>query len=300
MTEAAAAQETAQPQEQQTTEAPTASEAEQLTTAVAIKDGRIFFGEEDLGLSPEELKNVGSLKRAAYKNFEEAAKLRKEWEAEKSKFTDVNYLLANPELANALDQYHQEKYAREYDEIQAREMQKNELLNQNLSPEQIELLMQAQAVISENKLLKERQEREALEAQERQKEEAIIAYQKEVLSAYESALKSAGLAPTPERIQRMKEYHMSVIGTEEEERIDESTLADFIKTSTKDDVSSLIGDLQDDGIIELLGEDIVKRIVKAHTARMQKSAKIQGSKKDAAPQDAERPSRPMRSFGLID
>lgn len=290
MTEQAPSAEPTQSTEPANTEAapqPASPEAQPPQVNISVKDGKLFINDEPSELTLDDIKKGREMKKAFYSKAEEGARLRKEAQEAFAKLNDPDFLLSDAERASRLEQYFIDKLAREHEQMQAEQMQKDELLSKNLAPEQVELLMEAQKILSENKRMKEENAKREQERAEQERQAALAEYNQKAEAAYAEALKIAGLKPTAKNLREMRDYHMSIIGSEAEDHFGELELSEHLKEAVRADTRETLSDIPDDVLLDFIGEDLVRRINKINAARIQKVGVVNKTPSTKEKEDAD-------------
>lgn len=220
-------------------------------------------GEEMQVTMDELLKSVQTAK-ASGKRFQEAASMRKEAEAARQELAALEeQLLRNPLEAMKKKGVPEQSIKKHYEDVLYQMYQYDQLSDEEKASRQ-EKLAQEQKMKEYEEKLKElelmKQEKEQLRFQEE------VAREEEVLtSQFLDALESQSVPNTPEAIQWMANYMVASIEAGNE--VDLSTAAAIYKQSTSKSLRSQIESLNEDQLLELIGE---KKLNKLRSKEIQK------------------------------
>lgn len=220
-------------------------------------------GEEMQVTMDELLKSVQTAK-ASGKRFQEAASMRKEAEAARQELAALEeQLLRNPLEAMKKKGVPEQSIKKHYEDVLYQMYQYDQLSDEEKAARQ-EKASQEQRIREYEEKLKELEQMK----QEKQQSQfqADVAKEEEALtSQFLEALDSSSVPSTPEAIQWMANYMVASIEAGNE--VDLTTAAAIYKQSTSKSLRSQIESLNEDQLLELIGE---KKLNKLRSKEIQK------------------------------
>jgi len=260
-----------QPNTQPTqTDAPDTTKAEVkdiIETAAPQQTHRITVDGQEIEVTTEELiRNFGKGK-AADKRFNEAAQMRKQAEGFINKLKSQEGFLEiaqDPRLGLDLEDI-------------AEKFLMNKIRQSQMSPEEkstYEKLQRLEAL--------EREKEEVARLQAEKENAALQAkytedYQKDIISA----LDQSGLPATEHTVKRMAYYLSKAL--EEGYELKSKDVVDLVKADYINEIKSLYGKLDGQKLMEMLGEDVAKKIRATDLSRIKNPIKKQESRTSEIP-----------------
>lgn len=225
-----------------------AADAEKLARKFKVKvDGAESEVDED------ELVRSYQLRKVSDKRLQEATQARKQAEEFVNLLKhDPIKLLSDPRIGHDV-----KKLAEEY--------LMKELENEMLTPEQKEL-REAKAKLKTYEEMKAEQEKAAVAAQEKQlMDHYTQKYQQDIISA----LDSSGLPRTEATVNRM--IHYMAQSLEKQYGFEATDVVDLVKMDYIRDTKALYAGVPDEVLLDILGDDIIKKVVKADLNKMKRN-----------------------------
>ena len=231
----------------------------------------VKVNEEDVEVSEEELIRGYGRMRAANEKFEKAAAI------EKNTAKLIETLKSDP--AKILE--HLGFDMRTYAEKVLAQQLEEELLPEE---ERERRRREADLQTREEKLKQQEEEKRQAEA---------AALQQKYASEYENtivtALKESGLPKTPQSVKRMAE--LMYANLEKGVDLDAKDLVQIVREDYLGDIKTLLGELEGDSLLELLGEDVAKKLRKADLARLNQKPEESTEKNDDTPRKRRKPKK---------
>lgn len=188
--------------------------------------------------------------RASHKVFEDAAKARKEAEEKLAKIKDPRELRKILQEAGVDFRKVSEEYLFE------------QLEEDNLTPEQKEL--------RELKRFKEEQERLAQERAQQEEQARLQAAEEHYTQHYDNqivkALEASALPRSPGVIRRVAQHMLTAL--ESDIDLDPADAIEMVRADYATDIKSVLGGLNENDLLQLLGDDVAGKIRKADLARV--------------------------------
>lgn len=218
------------------------------------KKARVKVDGQDMELTVEQLAKDYGLKASSMKRFEEAAKVRKEAES------FVENLLADPKSVLSHPKFQEKGFnLRQFAETVLRD----EIEKEMLSPEE---LQQRQKDKEFDDLKGWKQQQEDAKQQESYQRSKVAAEQK-YSTKFQEALDGAKLPKNPFTLKRMAEYQRQALRTGYD--LTSQELGDLVRDEATTDLKALTSHLDDETLINILGEEVVKKIREYDLKRVQ-------------------------------
>jgi hypothetical protein len=265
MTENIGATQVADAPSEETTEqaAIKADDASRLAKRYKVKiDGAESEVDED------ELVRSYQLRKVSDKRLQEATQSRKQAEEFVNLLkNDPIKLLSDPRIGHDV-----KKLAEEY--------LMKELENEMLSPEQREL-KETKSKLKSYEDWKQEQEKAAITAQEQQ---VVSHYTQKYQQDIISALDKSGLPRSESTVNRMINYMSQSL--ENGYGLEADDVVDLVKMDYIKDTKSLYQGVPDDVLLSILGDDIVKKVIKADLSRVRKNPAASAQRQQYSGQSA--------------
>lgn len=221
--------------------------------AKLVKKYKVKVDGVEAEVDEDELIRSYQLRKVSDKRLQEATQARKQAEEFVSLLkSDPIKLLKDPRIGHDV-----KKLAEEY--LMA------ELEQEMMSPEQREL-KEAKSKLKSYEDMKAQQEKEMTE---RQEQELIKHYQQNYQKEIISALDKSGLPRTEATVARMINYMAQNL--EKSYGLTADDVVELVKMDYIKDTKSLYAGVPDDVLLSILGDDIVKKVIKADLGRMKKN-----------------------------
>jgi len=242
--------------------------------AETVRKFKLKYGEEEVELDEPELIRRAQLGFGAEKRLQEAAQANKKAMKVLEEWNQLTSLIKDPRKAFEIFRHPSigldpEKIAEDliYEKIQREQM----------TPEQKEAAeLKARLMRLEDE--KKAQEQEAQTQQMKALEEK---YTNDYQSKIISTLEKAGLPKNRRTVARMANYMLA--GLQEGVELDPSDVIELVRKDYLEDIQGLFGQLEGDKLLEVLGEDVAKKIRATDLARIKGKAKDPQAKNEPPP-----------------
>jgi hypothetical protein len=210
----------------------------------AIKKWKLKAGDQDVEVDEAELVRRAQLGFGAEKKIQDAAKVMKEW-------NQMVSLLKDPK--RAFDIFKHPSIGLDPMKV-AEELIFEKIKMEQLTPEQREALEWKQKAMT----LEEEKKAAETEAQKLQAAKMEEHFSKEYETKIISTLEKAGLPKSRTTVARMAQYMLA--GLEQGVQLAPEDVVDLVRKKYMEDIQGLFGGLDGEKLLEMIGEDVAKKI----------------------------------------
>lgn len=221
-----------------------------------IRKFKVKIDGQELEVDEEELLRGYQTTKSAQQKFNEASLLRKQSEEFiRLAKSDPRKLLTHPGIGIDLQEFANSILAEQYEE-------------QLLSPEEKELRnLRNQLAEFEN----QKKEAEA-RAQQEELDKYTAMYEQEYTEKIIGALETSGLPKTEYTVKKIAEKML--IAAERGLDVEPADVIQFVKADYMNDIKTLFGAANEDIIMQLLGDDITKKVLKGSMKKIKSKAPV--------------------------
>lgn len=228
--------------------------------AQEIRKFKVKIDGQELEVDEDELLRGYQTTKSAQQKFNEASLLRKQSEEFiRLAKSDPRKLLTHPGIGIDLQEFANSILAEQYEE-------------QLLSPEEKEMRA------LRNQLAEF--ERQKKEVEERQQQEELDKYtqmyEQEYTEKIIGALETSGLPKTEYTVKKIAEKML--IAAERGLDVEPADVIQFVKADYMNDIKTLFGSANEDILMQLLGEDITKKVLKGSMKKIKSKAPVTSSR----------------------
>lgn len=274
---------------------PVSNEAQETLETSAPDPDEQTFDVDGEQVSLKELKRRSKLTKGAYQAFEETAKTRKAFEAERAIFEqqkrDAKALLADPEVGESVRNAIIEELAAEHDRLQM--LDKMSPQEQSIYEKEQALAKREAAIQARDAEYKALEEKAAKEAADLQESAQAKQYALQVEKEYTKAFETAGLPIEPLLLMLTQKNHLSSVSN----GVEEATVQDMLEVADEE-ATQLIGghidNLSDEKLAAKLGKKRIERIGKLYVDGVKPKVNAGYQKRSQEPE--KKPSSQTRSL----